>query len=587
MPESRATAPSLSDPFADHPGRIADLPRQDIARRLEPLVARLESLRSAGEGRADVEAALGLARRLFLNGRSADALPLARAALARAHALGDRTLARRSATACGLLSSDSADIVGGIGYHVEALRISAADDDAVEMSRTWNNIGMALGVGGSHELATRCYQRALALVEDREEPIFSRFAACANLADSLFHTGQYDEGLVYGSRALMEETPDFRELDDYGTLVVRYNMVRLLVTRGRIAEAEGALAELVRLSADATAPRTRITVAIARALHEMATGRTDLALTRLDQALVLAREVPASMRDTLTAMVRAEELAGHPDRALLRLQELSEHVYRDAVARARDHLEIGALPAWVHAQGREEQARARLVSRLEPAHPPESWGALQRLALSAALRIEPSGRHGVRVGALAKALATEAGLASLKALEVGLAAELHDIGMTSVPEVILRKREPLTEGERAVIRRHAEAGAEILGDDGHPRVLMAREMARYHHARWDGNGYPERIGGRQIPEPARMCAIADAYDAMVVGLAGRAPRTMEEALDELGREAGRQFDPALVTRFDRMVRNQSQDLGMDLGAADGSGDFDELINALQEDGGFV
>src|SRR5258708_21967309 len=129
------------------------------------------------------------------------------------------------------------------------------------------------------------------------------------------------------------------------------------------------------------------------------------------------------------------------------------------------------------------------------------------------MRMDETGRHGKRVGALVKSLAMASGCEPLQALEMGLAAELHDIGMMSVPEGILKKRALLNEAERAIVMRHVEAGSEILGDDQHPRVFLARQIVRYHHARWDGTGQPQRVAGPRIPPRARARALAPAHDA--------------------------------------------------------------------------
>jgi putative two-component system response regulator len=203
------------------------------------------------------------------------------------------------------------------------------------------------------------------------------------------------------------------------------------------------------------------------------------------------------------------------------------------------------------------------------------------------MRMDKTGWHGKRVGALTKALAMASGIDPLQALEMGLAAELHDIGTTSVPEGLLSKRGPFNDAERALVCRHADAGAEILRDDRHPRIFVAREIARYHHAHWNGSGHPERVGGKFIPIAARVCAVADAYDAMVCGLGARPVRSMDEALAELRREAGGQFDPELVGCFDTMIRAETAELGMDLASGSGMEDFQALVNALQEDRGFV
>jgi putative two-component system response regulator len=127
----------------------------------------------------------------------------------------------------------------------------------------------------------------------------------------------------------------------------------------------------------------------------------------------------------------------------------------------------------------------------------------------------------------------------------------------------------------------------MLADDRHPRIFLAREIARYHHARWDGEGYPERVAGNRIPLAARLCAVADAYDAMVCGLGWREPRTMDDALADLRAQAGRQLDPRLVERFDDLIRTETEDLGMDLATENGMEGFHALVDALQEDRGFV
>jgi len=274
---------------------------------------------------------------------------------------------------------------------------------------------------------------------------------------------------------------------------------------------------------------------------------------------------------------------------LLRLGELSNHVYRSAVERARAHVELASIEgrsrtALDHAQ---EQARARLISKLAPPAQPDGWNALERLSVSAVMRMDKTGWHGKRVGALSKGLAMASGIDPLQSLEIGFAAEIHDIGMLSVPEEILGKRGALSDGERAAVHRHIDAGADILRDDRHPRIFLAREIARYHHARWDGTGYPDRVGGKSIPVAARICAVADAYDAMVSGLGARPMRSMDQALAELHDNAGGQFDPELVAHFDGMIRTESEDLGMDLASDAGMENFQELVNALQQDRGYV
>src|SRR6185369_10279104 len=155
----------------------------------------------------------------------------------------------------------------------------------------------------------------------------------------------------------------------------------------------------------------------------------------------------------------------------------------------------------------------------------------------------------------------------------------------TIPAGILSKAGPLNDSERAVVRKHAEGGAEMLLDDSHPRMLMARDIARFHHARWDGQGYPARVAWTAIPLAARICAITDAYDMMVCGFGGRTPMSLDAALAELRREAGGQFDPGLVSCFDALVKGELEALGVDPSSGTGMETFQELILSLKEDRG--
>jgi HD-GYP domain-containing protein (c-di-GMP phosphodiesterase class II) len=578
---------SLLEPLRQAEGRLATVSRAELAQILAPLVERLHERLPAGAAATVPNAALAFCHRLYSHARSGDALPLGRAVLAQAALSGNVTLERQAAGACGLLSADTADLVGAIEHHVQALRLCGQDH--IKASGVWNNIGIAMGIAGNYEMAARCYQRSIQLSEPEREPVYNRYLAYVNLSYALLQVEMIEEGLRYGHMALREQTQAFRERDLLNALLLERNLVRLLVAAQRTAEAEPHVSQANALAEQIRTPRALVAATTTRAVFELADGRTDVALTRFEQAVTGAREVPATLRDTLACAVAAEELAGNSERALLRLGELSEHVYRSAVERARAHVELASIEgrsrtALDHAQ---EQARARLISKLAPPAQPDAWNALERLAVTAVMRMDKTGFHGKRVGALSKALAMASGIDPLQSLEIGFAAEIHDIGMLSVPEEILAKKGPLSDGERAAVQRHIDAGADILRDDRHPRIFLAREIARYHHARWDGAGYPERVGGKFIPIAARICAVADAYDEMVFGLCGHPRLTMDQALAELHRNAGSQFDPELVTYFDGMIRTESEDLGMDLGSDAGMESFQELVNALQQDRGYV
>ena len=124
------------------------------------------------------------------------------------------------------------------------------------------------------------------------------------------------------------------------------------------------------------------------------------------------------------------------------------------------------------------------------------------------------------------------------------ASELHDVGKVAIPDAILGKPGPLTEEEWAFVRRHPIIGERIIL--AAPALARVAALVRSSHERWDGAGYPDALAGDAIPLGARVVAVADAYAAMTAGRPYRAARAPEQALDELRRGAGSQFDPVVV-----------------------------------------
>lgn len=135
------------------------------------------------------------------------------------------------------------------------------------------------------------------------------------------------------------------------------------------------------------------------------------------------------------------------------------------------------------------------------------------------------------------------------------AARIHDLGKVATSDLILRKPGRLSDDEFAVIQRHPVDGSEILRHLSPYRHIV--EIVRHHHERWDGRGYPDGLAGEEIPFGSRVIAVADTYDAMTTDRPYRRALTHEEAIAELRRGAGSQFDPAIVAAFERAVARAS------------------------------
>jgi diguanylate cyclase (GGDEF)-like protein len=174
------------------------------------------------------------------------------------------------------------------------------------------------------------------------------------------------------------------------------------------------------------------------------------------------------------------------------------------------------------------------------------YRAAASLAKAVDARDAYTGSHSERVGELAARIAVRLNADSAQVELIRLAGSLHDLGKLAIPEEILRKPAPLTEAERLVLERHPQIGFRMLESLG---VDPVAEWVLHHHERWDGAGYPDGVYGEEIPLGARIIFVADAYDAMTTDRVYR-PRLSEgEALAELQRCAGTQFDPEVVAAF--------------------------------------
>jgi diguanylate cyclase (GGDEF)-like protein/putative nucleotidyltransferase with HDIG domain len=168
-----------------------------------------------------------------------------------------------------------------------------------------------------------------------------------------------------------------------------------------------------------------------------------------------------------------------------------------------------------------------------------------------------TGSHSQRVADLAARTARRLGLPDEAVELTRLAASLHDLGKLAIPEEILRKPGPLTEPERIVLERHPQIGFRMLESLG---VDPVADWVLHHHERWDGSGYPDGLSGELIPLGARIIFVADAYDAMISERVYRRRVSPAEAIAELDRCAGTQFDPSVVAAL-------AEELALDSGPA--------------------
>ncbi len=189
---------------------------------------------------------------------------------------------------------------------------------------------------------------------------------------------------------------------------------------------------------------------------------------------------------------------------------------------------------------------------------------IEMLAGIAEYKDRITGNHIRRIDDYTRLLAVELGVSEEEAVVYGRASRLHDVGKVGIPDAILSKPGKLNAEEFAVIRTHTRIGEAILQHDD--SLALARDVALHHHERWDGTGYPEGRPSAEFPLVTRIVSVVDVFDALISQRSYKAPWPPEQAVAEIERGAGTQFDPVVVAAFSALYRR---------------GAFDSLIASAQ------
>ncbi len=204
---------------------------------------------------------------------------------------------------------------------------------------------------------------------------------------------------------------------------------------------------------------------------------------------------------------------------------------------------MGSLPfpSWT---GEDRRDRSR-ASSPDTTH----LDAVFTLARTSEIYDEDTGAHVLRIRHIVERLAIALDWSADDAELLGCNAMLHDIGKLYVPPEILKKTAGLTSQERLIMQMHTERGARLLA--GRETMAQAASIARSHHEWWNGEGYPDRLAGEDIPIEARITAVADVLDALMARRSYKEPWTFEKAYNEIRRLSGTQLDSRVV---DALIR---------------------------------
>jgi putative two-component system response regulator len=227
----------------------------------------------------------------------------------------------------------------------------------------------------------------------------------------------------------------------------------------------------------------------------------------------------------------------HADEVLLRIRTLLETRFLYLQIQSQNQL----LEAKVRERTRELEA-----AQIE---------IIERLARAAEFRDDNTGQHTERVGQMAALLARQMGLPDSQVALIRRAAPLHDVGKIGIPDAVLLKLGKLTREEFELVKTHTTIGARILSGSRFAMLRLAEEIAFSHHERWDGDGYAG-IRKDQIPLTGRIVTVADVFDALTQKRPYKAAWPVSEAIAEIDRQRGRQFDPNVVDAFLRVIEQQ-------------------------------
>ena len=209
------------------------------------------------------------------------------------------------------------------------------------------------------------------------------------------------------------------------------------------------------------------------------------------------------------------------------------------LARVKTHLALS------HQQKMTEQEVQQRTRALQESQ----LSAINMLATAGHYNDTDTGVHIWRMAAYAKALALRLHWPVEKAELLGQAATMHDTGKIGIPDSILKAPRRLTDEEMSIMRQHAQIGYDILSQSHSPLFDLAAEVAWCHHEKWDGSGYPRKLQGTDIPESARIVALADVFDALTMERPYKKAWSCEAAFDHIRSEAGSHFDPRMVELF--------------------------------------
>jgi HD-GYP domain-containing protein (c-di-GMP phosphodiesterase class II) len=433
------------------------------------------------------------------------------------------------------------DVGAALQLGAAAMEVARSAGSRADEARSWTVYGIALQAAGLAREADARFVHALELLgPEGDARALGNIWQLRTQITNHHSDADYERAHLACAEALRHAERAQPRYRDSMACTALCNTAALAIIRGHVDEAADAVARASALPNLGVRPKWLLDVL--RALMRVRHDNTPEHRAGLEALLAPRESIPrAYVLETYSIMASVYAAMGDADDANAALSALS-------VERCRALMEALADPiVWLDTPPSGEATAQAASARMT------SPDMLERLAVTAELRDDITGKHCFRVGRLSLLIAEEADMPAVFRANLEAAARLHDIGKIAIPDAILLKPGRLTPAEREVMQAHATIGADLLKQAMNATMKAAECVARHHHERWDGTGYPAGLVGEAIPLEARVVAIADVFDALTHARPYKSAWTRQEATRYIVEQSGRHFDPALVESFLRVL----------------------------------
>jgi HD-GYP domain-containing protein (c-di-GMP phosphodiesterase class II) len=524
--------------------RQRDFPTSETHAFMAAACSAIEALPATYFAPERVHALIDIARFFYLAGQADQAARAGAAAVTAAAAGPDRRLEARARLVHGTSLREADDFFASMSELASALEMARAEGDAEWEAKILNNLGNWYTGVGLYAEALAIFERIAEFFEASNDRV-SLWMALDNAALACLRLGDTRRGIELADKAA--EVWSGEALTALERLWVVQGMLtycQLLVQADRTDEA-AACAHTARTVANASgSSHAEALSAIAEAITAFASGsRQSDAIERIiDRART---DSPMALDIALDAAIRVFERAGQLDRALTFQRELI------AIKKEK---KFDTVRRTLGRPSPEEADSAAKLAHLGTAVDRKVTDLINT-AITQALRAGHDQARVFRVSRLAELFTASEAWRPERVQSIALAGKLIDIGMMVIPDELLTKPRPLSEGERRVIAEHAMFGAEVLTAARLALLEPCVPAVRFHHERWDGTG-PWALVGDGIPVEARVVALCDCFDALTHERPWRSAFSLPTALHMIGQNAGSQFDPGLSDRFIAWVQQE-------------------------------